>query len=53
MLMYFLGLFQGELSSGSGERVALPGTWSDEELKDLDSEGRAVITQHRIKVTKQ
>ncbi|KAG0727392.1 DNA-(apurinic or apyrimidinic site) lyase 2 [Chionoecetes opilio] len=43
------GLFQGELSHGRGEQTALPGTWTEEELKDLDSEGRAVITQHRIK----
>lgn len=43
------GLFQGELSGGSGEQSALLGTWTEEELKDLDSEGRAVITQHWIK----
>ncbi|XP_050714582.1 DNA-(apurinic or apyrimidinic site) endonuclease 2-like isoform X1 [Eriocheir sinensis] len=43
------GLFPGELSDGSGTQVALPGTWKEEELKDLDSEGRAVITQHRFK----
>ncbi|KAK8400510.1 hypothetical protein O3P69_003284 [Scylla paramamosain] len=43
------GLFKGELSGGSGEQTALPGTWTTEELKDLDSEGRAVVTQHWIK----
>ncbi|KAK4303047.1 hypothetical protein Pmani_024908 [Petrolisthes manimaculis] len=45
------GLLVGELSDGCGTTTALAGKWSQEQLKDLDSEGRAVITQHRFKDT--
>ncbi|XP_045581341.1 DNA-(apurinic or apyrimidinic site) endonuclease 2 isoform X2 [Procambarus clarkii] len=43
------GIYDGELRDGSGTVEALPAEWEREELKDLDSEGRAVITQHLIK----
>nr|XP_045581342.1 DNA-(apurinic or apyrimidinic site) endonuclease 2-like isoform X2 [Procambarus clarkii] len=44
------GIYDGELRDGSGTVEALPAEWEREELKDLDSEGRAVITQHLIKI---
>ncbi|KAG7162028.1 DNA-(apurinic or apyrimidinic site) endonuclease 2-like [Homarus americanus] len=43
------GHYMGELHYGGGTTEALPAEWTKEELKDLDSEGRAVITQHIIK----
>nr|XP_053629633.1 DNA-(apurinic or apyrimidinic site) endonuclease 2-like [Cherax quadricarinatus] len=43
------GNYVGELENGCGTTEALPAEWAAEELKDLDSEGRAVITQHIIK----
>ncbi|XP_042882834.1 DNA-(apurinic or apyrimidinic site) endonuclease 2-like isoform X2 [Penaeus japonicus] len=45
------GKHAGELFDGGGTVEVLPGRWKDEELKNLDSEGRAVITQHLMKDT--
>lgn len=43
------GMYGGELHDRVGTMEALLTAWSEDELKDLDSEGRAVITQHTFK----
>ncbi|CAL4120056.1 unnamed protein product, partial [Meganyctiphanes norvegica] len=43
------GLLGNSLADNGGSRESLPGDWMDEELKDLDSEGRTIITQHTLK----
>lgn len=43
------GLLGNSLANNGGSRESLPGSWKDDELKDLDSEGRTVITQHTLK----
>lgn len=45
------GKHAGELFDGGGTVEVLPGQWKEEELKNLDCEGRAVITQHLLKDT--
>ena len=49
-LIIFPGTLGGDLLDKGGTTEVLSGHWTEEELKDLDSEGRAVITQHTIKV---
>lgn len=48
--LFLAGIYAGELHCGSGASDALCTQWEEETLKDLDSEGRAVITQHTMKV---
>ncbi|KAK7085169.1 DNA-(apurinic or apyrimidinic site) lyase 2 [Halocaridina rubra] len=43
------GIYGDNLLDGGGTSNALSGQWTGEELKDLDAEGRAIITQHTIK----
>ncbi|XP_047473694.1 DNA-(apurinic or apyrimidinic site) endonuclease 2-like [Penaeus chinensis] len=45
------GKHAGELFDGGGTIEVLAGQWQEEELKNLDSEGRAVITQHLMRGT--
>ncbi|XP_064121857.1 LOW QUALITY PROTEIN: DNA-(apurinic or apyrimidinic site) endonuclease 2-like [Macrobrachium nipponense] len=43
------GLYGGNLLDKGGTPESLAGHWTEEELRNLDSEGRAIITQHSIK----
>ncbi|XP_068216547.1 DNA-(apurinic or apyrimidinic site) endonuclease 2-like isoform X2 [Palaemon carinicauda] len=43
------GLYGGSLFDKGGTPEVLAGHWTEEELRSLDSEGRAIITQHSMK----
>ncbi|XP_076060042.1 DNA-(apurinic or apyrimidinic site) endonuclease 2-like [Oratosquilla oratoria] len=43
------GIFGSSLPNETGSTESLPGEWSPKDLKVIDSEGRAVITQHSFK----
>ena len=44
------GNLKGNLIDDANDAELLPVSWSQNDLKEIDSEGRTIITQHKFKV---